>query len=231
MAEIKTDEVAVVAMFGFAPERDGDAKTAHGQVVEAFTKMALAINELPADDGNRDPATVAKKRIAVDAARKAILPVAARRDKLMGDLNTTVAGFEPRVANSEVASSAIWPRLPTNGIDLRIAYVDALERGDWATCNAIETCPPVFQSESGQSSLESDDLAELRAQRIEVEDPDRAELIAATSDALGDVQSLLDASERDLDERSRDLPEPKKDDDVGDDMLDALATGRVVVGD
>jgi hypothetical protein len=80
-----------------------------------------------------------------------------------------------------------------NPNQVKITYRDALLAKDFATLDAIETAPMLWQGRPG-----NDDLEVLKAERLEVEIPELSQEVGYLSAALDDTGSLLADVERDL---------------------------------
>lgn len=226
LPDVATDDLALIAVFGHRPADEGESRTAWDNSVQPFAGLAKTYADLPNDPNNLDGAVVDKKRAAVKEALAALTPVSAQRDKLRADVNTARSNFEPAVPNDTTTSAAIWPRLPVTPLEARIAYVDAVEAGNFDVANAIETMPAVFSG-----SLGPDDLFELRDFRLLAEDPERHVRIVAATELLAEVEALLGAAAAQFNSQLNDLPDPPDPEAIMDDPLAALASADIMVED
>jgi hypothetical protein len=78
-------------------------------------------------------------------------------------------------------------------VQVKIAYYDALKRGDFATADAIETLPDLWP---GRPS--NDDLEAWQADRLEIEEPQLSHEVALLSEALNDTGNAFEQIEADI---------------------------------
>ena len=69
---------------------------------------------------------------------------------------------------------------------LKIAYSEAIEAGDFATCDAIENSPRLWEARPDAADLE-----EWKAARLEAEEPQLSAEVRDLSAALKDCESIL----------------------------------------
>ena len=80
---------------------------------------------------------------------------------------------------------------------LKIAYSDAIDAGDYTTCDAIENSPRLWEARPSVPELE-----EWKAARLEAEEPTLSAEVRDLSAALKDCGNILDDVEADIREVS-----------------------------
>ncbi len=76
---------------------------------------------------------------------------------------------------------------------LKIAYGDALDAGDFETCNAIENSPRLWEARPSADELET-----WKAARLEIEEPELSKEVGHLSAALNDCGNILDGVDEEI---------------------------------
>ncbi len=230
------DEVSLQSLFGREPDwmvgvdlRAGAASgrplgvAAYRQAVTTVTSLAEQFAEIEGDRTLSDEGKGRKRARAVRDTAVSLGKVQGHRAKLAKELTQAQKAARPRVAPNDAVSAAIWPKLPEDPNAVLTLYGDAIAASDWATANAIESLPTVFDGR-----LDAQTLAGLRRERLRVEAPEALAALEVAEDTLATVDGALHTATAHVEETSRDLPDPDDGGDVkvGEDGLRELTPSQ-----
>lgn len=160
-----------------------------------------------------------KKTKALENATLSLEGVADKRDVLQRTFNTLVGNAKEKVkeAVDPQVNIALWKELPSDAHQLGIVYRAAVDRKDWATCDAIESRPGLFEGQAdlvGNNPDENiDSMEDLKLNRMVVEAPETLEKIDKARQVFDLVDSAVNAAELYIAEKvqalSPDAPEPE----------------------
>ena len=230
------DDIQLQSMFGRAPDwvTNEDLSmgagagrklgaAAYRQAVATVTSLAEQFAEIAADRTLSDEGKARKHSRAVRDTAMALGKVRGHQKKLTKELTEAQKAARPRVAPNDAVSAAIWPKLPDDPNAVLTLYNDAIAASDWATANAIESLPTVFDGR-----LDGGTLSELKRERLQVEAPDALAALEVAEDTLATVDGALHTATAHVEETSRGLPDPDDGGDVkvGEDGLRLLSPSQ-----
>ncbi len=233
------DNVQLQALFGRAPDWVESEDVSMGadsgrKLGAAGYRQAIAVvqtldavfakidNEHRTGELGPQGAARRKSRAVRDAAT-ALDKVRNHEKKLTKELTEAQKAARPRVAPNDTVNASIWPKLPDDPHAVRTLYNDAIAASDWATANAIESLPTVFEGR-----LDSDTLTALRRDRQRVEAPEALAALEVAEETLTTVTGVLTTATGHVKEIGANLPAPNDGDDLttGEDGLRELTPSQ-----
>ncbi len=230
------DNIQRTALFGSAPETLATADTSAGAsagrplAAAAWFRAVGIVDELEATreliEGDVELSRSGKDKKLSRACRDAqaaLGKIAEHRDTLAAELEGARKRCRPEGEPDPTVNAAIWPKLPDEEISMATTYRDAVERQDWATCDAIETLPSVFDG-----SLTPDEVAALVRDRMAVQSPDALKAADLAAEIHGAVDVALGHAIGFVEDMARPLPDPADGGEaqVGDDGLRILSASQ-----
>lgn len=229
------DEIQKIADFGSRPAIFADVDTSAGasrgmplgavawdSAVNVVGGLEDAIAKINEDPESNETGKARKSSRACRDAETTLARNTGHLERLRTDLDEAMALYKPEPANDAVSAS-IWTKLPEDNTAIKLAYNDALSRGDSKTMDAIESLPSVFDG-----ALDEDTLTTLKRARMAQEAPEAFAAITTAEEVLHVVETATGIAAQCLQEISRGLSAPDDGADVktGEDGLRRLSISQ-----